>query len=255
MIPLKLLGQTIAVAFAMFSALPMPQFGWNEKNMRYALCAFPLIGVVIGALWSLCGALPLPDAVHTMGYCLIPVAVTGGIHLDGYADTSRRPFQLWRPRKKARNFEGPPLRCLRGHPPVQLLCGLPVPVRLHPLHAPGGPVLDIGPCAGALPFRLCGGFVPYGQKHGPCPHLRHGGRSGAGQKHPAGRQRGPARPCSPIGAGWRWPPPPLGCWCTTVLWPNTNSAASRATWPAGFCSGPSCGCWPPSRPASGGGVL
>ena len=43
--------QTIAVAFAMFSALPMPQFAWNEKNMRYALCAFPLIGVVIGALF------------------------------------------------------------------------------------------------------------------------------------------------------------------------------------------------------------
>ena len=35
--------QTIAVAFAMFSALPVPQFGWNEKNMRYAMCAFPLI--------------------------------------------------------------------------------------------------------------------------------------------------------------------------------------------------------------------
>ena len=40
--------QTIAVAFAMFSALPMPQFDWNEKNMRYALCAFPLVGVVCG---------------------------------------------------------------------------------------------------------------------------------------------------------------------------------------------------------------
>ena len=39
--------QTIAVAFAMFSALPMPQFDWNEKNMRYALCAFPLVGVVM----------------------------------------------------------------------------------------------------------------------------------------------------------------------------------------------------------------
>ena len=25
--------QTIAVAFAMFSAVPVPQFGWNEKNM------------------------------------------------------------------------------------------------------------------------------------------------------------------------------------------------------------------------------
>ena len=36
--------QTIAVAFAMFSALPVPQFAWNQKNMRYAMCAFPLIG-------------------------------------------------------------------------------------------------------------------------------------------------------------------------------------------------------------------
>ena len=27
--------QTIAVAFAMFSAIPVPQFEWNEKNMRY----------------------------------------------------------------------------------------------------------------------------------------------------------------------------------------------------------------------------
>ena len=53
--------QTIAVAFGMFSALPMPQFEWNEKNMRYAMCAFPLIGLVCGGLWCLCGVLPLPE--------------------------------------------------------------------------------------------------------------------------------------------------------------------------------------------------
>ena len=79
--------QTIAVAFAMFSAIPVPQFDWNEKNMRYAMCAFPLIGAVCGALWYLCGALPLPALVRAGGFCLIPVWVTGGIHLDGYADT------------------------------------------------------------------------------------------------------------------------------------------------------------------------
>ena len=79
--------QTIAVAFAMFSALPVPQFAWNQKNMRYAMCAFPLIGVVIGGLWCLCGALPLPMPAKAAGFCLIPVWVTGGIHLDGYADT------------------------------------------------------------------------------------------------------------------------------------------------------------------------
>ena len=50
--------QTIAVAFAMFSAIPVPQFDWNEKNMRYAMCAFPLIGVVIGAAWCVWHAAP-----------------------------------------------------------------------------------------------------------------------------------------------------------------------------------------------------
>ena len=79
--------QTIAVAFAMFSAIPVPQFDWNEKNMRYAMCAFPLIGVVIGAAWCVCGALPLPGLAKAAGFALVPVWVTGGIHLDGYADT------------------------------------------------------------------------------------------------------------------------------------------------------------------------
>ena len=80
--------QTIAVAFAMFSAVPVPQFEWNEKNMRYAMCAFPLIGLVCGGLWCLCGVLPLPGLARAAAFCLVPVAITGGIHLDGYADTS-----------------------------------------------------------------------------------------------------------------------------------------------------------------------
>ena len=82
-----ILLQTIAVAFAMFSAVPVPQFAWNERNMRYSLCAFPLVGLLCGALWCLCGALPLPAPVRAAGFCLVPVWVTGGIHLDGYADT------------------------------------------------------------------------------------------------------------------------------------------------------------------------
>ena len=40
---------TVIVAFSMFSAIPMPQTEWTNKSMRYALCAFPLIGAVIGA--------------------------------------------------------------------------------------------------------------------------------------------------------------------------------------------------------------
>lgn len=83
--------ETIVVAFAMFSAIPMPNIQWNERNMRYSLCAFPLIGLVIGGLcwlWVwLSGVLGLPAILRGAGLCLLPVLLTGGIHLDGYADT------------------------------------------------------------------------------------------------------------------------------------------------------------------------
>lgn len=89
---MKVFWETVAVAFSMFSALPMPSLEWNEKNMRYTLCAFPLIGLVIGAVlwgWSVfCAFLGLPAVLRGAGVCLIPAAVTGGIHLDGFADTS-----------------------------------------------------------------------------------------------------------------------------------------------------------------------
>ena len=68
-------GQTLAVAFGMFSALPVPQPAWNEKNMKYALCAFPLVGAVIalafGAWGWLAAVLGLPELLRAAGF---PVA-------------------------------------------------------------------------------------------------------------------------------------------------------------------------------------
>lgn len=114
---------TVLVAFAMFSALPVPQPVWNEKNMRFALCAFPLVGAVCGALWwgwsAVCGWLDAPELLRGAGLCLLPVLVTGGIHLDGYADTcdalaSRAPAE-----KKQEILKDP--RC--GAFAVIRLCG------------------------------------------------------------------------------------------------------------------------------------
>lgn len=86
------LFETLAVAFSMFSALPVPQTEWNEKNMRYPLAAFPLVGAVLGLAWlgwtALCAALALPDVLRGAGLCVLPALLTGGIHLDGYADVS-----------------------------------------------------------------------------------------------------------------------------------------------------------------------
>ena len=41
------------IAFSMYSKIPMPQFQWKDEDMRYALCFFPWVGAVIGALWYL----------------------------------------------------------------------------------------------------------------------------------------------------------------------------------------------------------
>jgi adenosylcobinamide-GDP ribazoletransferase len=79
------------MAFSMFSTIPMPHIEWNEKSMRYALAAFPLVGALIAVLlgiWMwICSALGLDRLIMGLGVMLIPLAVTGGIHIDGFSDT------------------------------------------------------------------------------------------------------------------------------------------------------------------------
>ena len=103
--------ETAAVAFAMFSAVPVPQPVWNEKNMRYALCAFPLVGVVCGLAWwgwaALAARLSFPLLLRAAGLCLAPVLVTGGIHLDGYADTCDALASCAAPEKKQEILKDP----------------------------------------------------------------------------------------------------------------------------------------------------
>jgi len=71
--------------------------------MRYMMCFFPFVGIVIGALmagWSfLSGKLGVGDSLRSVIYVLIPVLVTGGIHLDGLLDTADA-LSSWQPREK-----------------------------------------------------------------------------------------------------------------------------------------------------------
>ena len=77
-------------AFLMYSRIPMPQIPWEERNRRYALCFFPLVGEVIGGLligWYLLSKhFSLPIGIFSIIAVCIPVFVTGGIHLDGFCD-------------------------------------------------------------------------------------------------------------------------------------------------------------------------
>lgn len=77
-------------AFLMYSAIPMPQIEWKEENRRFSLCFFPLIGAVIGGLlwvWFLLyNALGFGKILFSVIAAVLPVCVTGGIHLDGFCD-------------------------------------------------------------------------------------------------------------------------------------------------------------------------
>lgn len=89
---MKRLWNSFKIAFAMYSKIPMPRADWEKENMRYMMCFFPWVGIVIGALlvlWSHAAAwLEAGTVFRAAVYVLIPVAVTGGIHLDGLLDTA-----------------------------------------------------------------------------------------------------------------------------------------------------------------------
>ncbi len=83
--------KSLIIAFAMYSKLPMPRVEWEQKALSWALCWFPLVGAVIGAaLW---GWLALAEflgfgRIFTAAVALLlPIALSGGIHLDGFCDT------------------------------------------------------------------------------------------------------------------------------------------------------------------------
>ena len=105
--------QTIIVAFSMFSALPMPQIAWTRENMRWSLLAFPLVGAVIGGvccLWVyLCGLLHLPLIARGAGLTVLPILLTGGIHMDGYADVADAQASHEEPEKKRAILKDPHL--------------------------------------------------------------------------------------------------------------------------------------------------
>ena len=80
------------ISFAMYSRIPVPEADWTDDNMKYSMCFFPLVGAVIGAVmygwYCLCGLLPFGNTFQTAVFLIIPVIISGGIHMDGLLDTA-----------------------------------------------------------------------------------------------------------------------------------------------------------------------
>ena len=79
------------IAFSMYSKIPMPRTDWTKESMRYAMCFFPVIGAVIGGLlylWIYLTGDSTGSLFRAAVAVLIPIIITGGIHLDGLLDTA-----------------------------------------------------------------------------------------------------------------------------------------------------------------------
>lgn len=89
---MKKIASGFCVAFSMYSVIPMPKTEWSKQTMQYALCFLPLVGALIGALELLWLMLARRLGLETIFYgsvgVLLPLLMTGGIHMDGFMDTS-----------------------------------------------------------------------------------------------------------------------------------------------------------------------
>lgn len=88
---MKALWTAVVAAFSTFSVLPTPRIAWDRYSLKGVLCALPLVGVVIGGLgclyFWLSELLKLPAVLSAVVLTVLPVAISGGIHMDGFADT------------------------------------------------------------------------------------------------------------------------------------------------------------------------
>ena len=93
---IKRIWNSFKIAFSMYSRIPMPRSEWTDENKSYAMCFFPWIGAVIGLLsygvfrfskWFDGNGGGNYSLFFVIFLILIPVFITGGIHLDGFLDT------------------------------------------------------------------------------------------------------------------------------------------------------------------------
>lgn len=91
--------KSMMIAISMYSKIPTPFVEWNDKAMRYIFCFFPIIGIFLGTAqigwYYLANYLCVGRFFYAAVATVLPLLITGGIHMDGYLDTmdARHSYQ------------------------------------------------------------------------------------------------------------------------------------------------------------------
>ena len=83
--------KSLIIAFSTYSRIPMPKITWDEESMKYSMCFFPFVGGVIGlccyGIYTGLSVLEAGNILISAILTVLPVLLTGGIHVDGFLDT------------------------------------------------------------------------------------------------------------------------------------------------------------------------
>ena len=108
---MKSLWTAVVSAFSTFSVLPTPRIEWNEYSLKNVLAALPLVGVVIGGVLCLyhwlSGLIAFPAILSAAVFTILPIALSGGIHMDGFADMTDALSSHAAPEKKRAILKDP----------------------------------------------------------------------------------------------------------------------------------------------------
>ncbi|MYL58729.1 adenosylcobinamide-GDP ribazoletransferase [Virgibacillus halodenitrificans] len=97
----------IGINLQFFTTIPLRrELPMEQKHLSYALYSFPLLGLIQGSIYALflfiAQTLPLSDILVALVLWLVLIALSGGIHLDGWIDTSDAYFSF---REKEKRLE------------------------------------------------------------------------------------------------------------------------------------------------------
>lgn len=103
--------KAFAISFSLYSKIPMPQFNWDDEDMKYSLIFFPFVGAVIlgvdYALYYLGNKLSLSDMILGLLCMAVPLVITGGFHVDGFMDVEDALKSYSLPEKKLEILKDP----------------------------------------------------------------------------------------------------------------------------------------------------
>ncbi len=104
--------RALHVALTFLTTLPLPPVNvWREGDARRSVRAYPLVGLLLGAiLWGAAWMLgPLPDTLRGALLLGTSLLLTGALHFDGFCDVADAAFASKSPEERQKIAKDPHL--------------------------------------------------------------------------------------------------------------------------------------------------